>query len=151
MQFGEGLGNSVHGREHRWCIWQHLPKVMCTHPTSSASQMDPVDLLTEISKNYEGNLIMFIIAIAPNWIQRQYPSPECVTWAHWSHSTYKINKSWGCNVVHLGEYNQWYCNNFVWWQMVTRFNCEHHLIVYKNLKSLWCIPETKRPLFVNYT
>ena len=29
-----------------------------------------------------------------------------------------MNMSQGCN-VHYGEYSQYYCNNFVWIQMVT--------------------------------
>ena len=33
---------------------------------------------------------------------------------------YKVNKPWRCKLEHR-KYSQEYYNNFVWWQMVTRF------------------------------
>ena len=38
----------------------------------------------------------------------------------------------------------------VLYDMVTRHH-GNHFIMYKNIESLWCMPETNRTLCVNYT
>ena len=61
-----------------------------------------------------------------------------------------MNKPQGCNIQHK-KYDQPYYNNFIWRQVVTRLNMVgDHFIMYKNVRSLYIIPETNILLQTNY-
>lgn len=63
-------------------------------------------------------------------------------------SSDEMIKSWEYKAEHK-ECGQWYCNIVVWGQMVV--TCGEHSIMYKLIKSLYCIPETYVTLCVKYT
>ena len=53
-------------------------------------------------------------------------------------SSYKMNTSQGCN-VHYGEYSQYYCNNFVWRQVVPGLD---PFGMHKNVQIICCTIES---------